>query len=65
MHVIVRVRLAWRIGRKMLVLVVLIMHMLVRVRHWLVGMLMLVLLRQVEPHAESHEPARQPECRPG
>lgn len=65
MHVMVRVWLARRIGLAMLVSVVLVVNVLVRVRHRLVSMCMLVPLRQVKPHAERHEPTGQPECRNG
>ena len=51
------VRFARRITRGVLVLMVLIVHVGVRMLHQLVRVLMLVMLRQMQPHAEAHEQA--------
>ena len=52
------VRLARRISGKVRVLVVLVMHMGMRMRHRLVHMLVRVAFGEVQPDANSHERAR-------
>jgi hypothetical protein len=53
-----RVGLAWRILRAMLVSMVLIMHMRMRVRQRLMAMFMLVMLSEMQPDADCHEGSR-------
>lgn len=54
MPVPVRMRLArWIIGR-VLVAVMLVVQMGMRVGHWLMDMLVLVMLGQMQPDAETH-----------
>ena len=48
-------RFARRITRRVFVLMVLIVRVRVRVLHRLVGMLMLVMLGQMQPHADAHQ----------
>src|SRR5215475_4658004 len=48
---------AGRIERIMRVAMMLIMHVRMGVRHRLVNVLMLVMFRKVQPHAEGHESA--------
>ena len=50
-------RLAERIVRAVFVLVMCVMHMRVRVREHLVLVFMLVILGEMQPHPDSHEPA--------
>ena len=50
MFVPMRVRLAYRIIRSMLVLVMLVMNVRVRVRHCIVDVFMLMALRDVQPN---------------
>ena len=50
-------RLAERIVRAVVVLVMCVMHMRVRVREHLVLVFMLVILGEMQPHPDSHEPA--------
>jgi hypothetical protein len=50
-------RLAERIVRAVVVLVMCVMHMRVRVRKHLVLVFMLVILGEMQPHPDSHEPA--------
>src|SRR5438132_10541123 len=49
----------------MLMPVMLIMHVLMRVRRELVHMLVLMPLREVQPYAHAHQCGRRPERRPG
>ena len=50
-------RFAERIVRAVVVLVMYVMHMRVRVREHLVLVFMLVILGEMQPHPDSHEPA--------
>jgi hypothetical protein len=50
-------RFAERIVRTVFVLVMRVMHMRVRVREHLVLVFMLVILGEMQPHPNSHEPA--------
>ena len=52
-----RVRFARRILNRVHVLMMLIVHMLVRVCHSLMNMLVLMIFRQVQPHAHRHQGA--------
>lgn len=47
-------RLAWRIARPMHVLMVLIVHVAMFMCHGLVGVFMLVILRNMQAYADSH-----------
>ena len=49
------VRLAWRVFGRMCMLVMRVVHMGVLVVHQLVGMFMLMPLREVKPEAEPHQ----------
>ena len=48
--------LTGRIGGRVLVPMVLIMHVRMGVRHWLVNVLVLVTLGEMKPHADRHQP---------
>jgi hypothetical protein len=48
-------RLPRRIIGRVLMSMVLIMHVGVRMFHWLMNMFMLVMLGQVQPHADTHQ----------
>ena len=50
-----RVRLSWGIVGTVLVLVVRIMHVGMRVLHWFVYMVMVVLLGEVQPYTDRHQ----------
>jgi hypothetical protein len=52
-----RVRLTWRVGSSMPVLVMLVVHMRMRMAHHLVNMFMLVVLGRVQPYAYTHQTA--------
>jgi hypothetical protein len=54
-HVPVRVGLPRWLAAIMAVLMVLIMHMSMLVRHLFVAMFVLVALRQMKPHSDGHE----------
>ena len=54
MPVPVRMRLPWWIIGPVLVAVMLVVQMGMRVGHWLMDMLVLVMLGQVQPDAETH-----------
>jgi hypothetical protein len=60
--VLVAMRLVPVPAGRMLVPVMLVVHVLVRVCHALVDVLMLVALRHVQPHAGRHQRAGNPEC---
>ena len=57
-------RLPRRIGFGMDMLMVFVVHVFVGMRHGLVGMPVFVIFGKVQPHPESHQPARQPEHHP-
>ena len=59
MRMDMRVRLAMRIARIVLMSMVLVMHMCMGVRIRLVDMFMLVALGEVQPNAQSHQAARE------
>jgi len=61
MRMRVCMRLVLRPGETVAVLMMLIVHVGMRMLHRLVQVLMLVALRQVQPHAERHERGRDPE----
>jgi len=54
MPVHVRVRLSGRVVRAVLVLMMLVVHMRVLVRHRFVDVLVLMMLAQMQPHANCH-----------
>lgn len=49
------VRLAWGVVRRVLVLVMLVVHVWMGVLHWLVHMLMLVMFGEVQPYTDGHQ----------
>jgi hypothetical protein len=59
MHMEMRMRLPWWVFQIVLMVVVLIMHVRVCVRHRLVDMLMFMALGDVQPNAQSHQAASQ------
>ena len=59
--VLMRVRFTPVLINSVLVLVVLVVHVAVCMRHRLMGMQMLVAFGQVQPHACTHQSRRQPE----
>ena len=59
----VRVRLARRVERAVRMLMMLIVHMRVRVRHRLVSVFMLVPFGEMQPYSRRHENARDDELR--
>ena len=52
-----RMRLAWRIVCRMLVLMVLVVHVAVEVLHGLVLMLVLMVFSHMQPDTETHQNA--------
>ena len=57
----VRMRLAGRVGRRMIVLMVRIVTMAMLVLHRFMNVVMLVLLGQMKPEPEAHQAARNNE----
>src|SRR4051812_7439291 len=62
MHVDVDMRLPLVHSGAMRMLVMLVVHVLVRMRDRVVHMLVLVPLRDMQPHAKRHQPCGGPEC---
>ena len=51
----VRMRLTGWIARHVIMLVMLIVHVGMRMLHRLVNVIMLVVLREMQPHADTHQ----------